>query len=216
VSPTLLLAALAVALVALDAGLRRLGCYASTSQAWPAGWRALPPERGGPSPYRHAGKEGWAIAVDAGIPPAVSVFLPPVLVLFLLWMFGVVAGTLDLADVVRGTRSFGFWLSSMLLCVTRAIAGGATLSAAIERSRRDFFVASAVALALDTALVLFPLPCTDHRYEDVGVALANAAAQSALLLGFTISVWRRRGLMERVEAAPEEPEEVEDLDAPEM
>jgi hypothetical protein len=216
VSPTLLLAALAVGLVALDAGLRRLGCYASTSQAWPAGWRALPPERGGPSPYRQAGTEGWAIAVEAGIPPAVSVFLAPVVVLSLLWMFGIVAGTLDLADVVRGTRSFGFWLSSLSLCVTRAIAGGATVSAAIERSRRDFFVASAVALALDTALVLFPLPCTDHRNEDVGVALANVAAQAALLLGFAISVWRRRGLAERVEAAPEEPEEAEDLDAPEM
>lgn len=193
-SPLLILAVLG-ALVALDAGIRRVDGYASSVFHWPAGWRALPPAGGPSSPYRHRAGGAWALVVDAGIPRATSIFLPAVLAIVLLWSLATVLALGDLLDVVRGTRSLGFVLASLSLCVIRALDGGAALLAAYERRSGAFFLASGLALGIDVALVELPLPCSDHRIDDVHMALAGGAAQAALVIGYAVSWWERRGLV---------------------
>lgn len=197
-SPLPILAVLAT-LIALDAGIRRAGMYASSVFHWPAGWRAIPPGAAPSSPYRHHEEGAWALVADAGIPRVTSVFLPAVLGIVLLWGLGTMLALGDLADVVRGTRSLPFVLASLTLCVVRALDAGATLLAAYERRSGAFFLASALALGIDVALAELPLPCSDNRSDDVHMALAGAAAQAALALGYAVSVWRRRGLVGSVD-----------------
>src|SRR5262249_3746262 len=157
-------------------------------------WRKVPPERRKPSPYRERARGEWVLVVGAGLPRAISVFLPPMLAITLLWTLATVLALGDLLDVVRGTRTLAFVLASLSLCLIRALAAGATLLAACEGWRRLFFLASGLALGLDTALARFALPCSDIRADDVRIALAGGAAQAALALVFAFSVWRRRGL----------------------
>ena len=187
------------ALAALDAGLRRTDVYASTVFDWPAGWRAVPPEPGPASPYRQGAGGAWTLGVGAGIPRATSVFLAPVLGVALLWSLASMLALGDLRDVFHGTRSLPFVLASLSLCVLRALSGWATLGAAYGRRTGAFFVASAVVLGIDAALACAPLPCSDHRGDDVRMALAGCTAQMALAVGLAVSLWRRRGLVQREE-----------------
>jgi hypothetical protein len=195
VLPPLLIALALGALVALDAGLRRAGCYEATAPAWPARWREVPPDRRRPSPYREGPPGGWVLIVPAGIPRAVSVLLAPVLGITLMWAIAMVLGLGDFADVVHGKRPLVLVLASIALAVVRTLSGGATLIAACDGNGRHLFLASALALGLDAALARFALPCSDVRADDVRVALAGGAAQAALALAFAFAAWRRRGLV---------------------
>ncbi len=192
--PPVLVVLVVGALVALELGLRRADCYAWTSLTWPAGWRKVRPARRKPSPYREGARARWLLVVEPGVPPAISIFLPPVLGVTLLWSLATALALGDLPDVARGTRSSTFVIASLSLCLIRAVAAGATLLAACERRSALFFLASVLGLALEVALACFALPCSDIRSDDVHVALAGGAAQAALTLGFAFSVWRRRGL----------------------
>ena len=138
--PPLLFVFVVGVLVALDAGLRHAGFYASL--AWPAGWREVPPDRRKPAPYREAPRSGWVLVVEPGVPRAVSIVFPPVLGVALLWSFATVLALEDLPDVLRGARSLAFVLASLSLCVIRALAAGTSLFAASERRGSLFFVAS--------------------------------------------------------------------------
>ena len=184
-----------IALVVLDAALRRVGCYAATSSTWPAGWREVPPRRSERSPYREGAQSEWVLVVKAGIPRAISVFLPPVLGITLIWALASALALGDLADAARGTRPLALVLASLALCLVRVLGCGTTLLAALRGSRRLFFLACGLGLGLDAALARFALPCSDIRADDIRVALAGGAAQAALMLAFAFSVWRRRGLV---------------------
>jgi hypothetical protein len=63
--------------VAVDAGARRAGVYASTEARWPAGWRAVRREARPEAPYRAAEAVRWERVVAAGIPRATSLFVAP-------------------------------------------------------------------------------------------------------------------------------------------
>jgi hypothetical protein len=183
------------ALVALDSGLRWVGYYTSTGATWPAGWRRVPPDRRQPSPYREGSRGEWVLVVEAGVPRAVSVFLPLVFGITLLWTLATALALGDLADVVRGTRPLAFVLASLSLCAIRALTGGAALFAASEGWTSLFFLASGLGVGHDAALALFALPCSDIRADDIRMALASGAAQVVLMLGFALSMWRRRHLV---------------------
>jgi hypothetical protein len=202
VLPPFLIAASLLALVMLDALLRDWGCYTWPAASWPAAWRKVSQDRGKPSPYREGIRNEWVEVVKAGIPRAVSVFLPPVLGMTLVWALGSVLALGDLADVVRGRRSLAFVLASLALCVLRALTAGISLLAAYEGRKRAFFAASALALGHDAALALYPIPCSDIRADDVHIALAGLVAQGALTLVFAFSVWRRHGLVPSVAGEP--------------
>jgi hypothetical protein len=184
-----------VALAVLDAGARRLGGYASTAVGWPAGWRAVPVGRRKGLPYREDAGRAWVLVARPGIPRAMSLFLPPAFGVVLLWCLATVLALGDFKDVAQGTRSLPFALASLSLCLIRAAAGGATLLGAWERRGALFFLAGGLALGLDTALACVELPCSDVRTDDVRMALAGGAVQAALILGFAVSLWRRRGLV---------------------
>jgi len=191
--PMLLLAAL---VLAVDAGARRLGAYDRTDASWPAGWRAVPLDAQGPDgPYR--ANERWERVVAAGIPRATSLFVTPVLGLTLLWSFATVLALGDALEVMRGARALGPALASFFLCVTRAGIGFAVLGAAVGRATAHFAAWSAVALGLDLLLFTVPIPCSDHRSDDVSMAAFGLAAGLLLAGGFAWSVLRRKGLVAR-------------------
>jgi hypothetical protein len=182
-------------IMALDAGIRGSGFYRDTAGTWPAGWRAVV---AGPraTPYREGERQEWVRVVTPGIPPLISIFLLPLLGLLFFWILANGLALLDLGDVVHGARSLPFVLSSLLLCLARAVAAGASLIGACARMRRLFFLASAAAIGLDLLLASVAIPCSDHRTDDVRMALAGLAVQVPLVLGFAWSLWRRRGLVD--------------------
>jgi hypothetical protein len=180
----------------VDAGARRVGVYAETPARWPAGWRAVPREAQGPEgPYREA--ERWEQVVQAGIPRATSLFVAPVLVVALMWSVATMLALGDGLEVLRGARPLGPALASFFLCVTRAGIGIAVLGAAVGRVTAHFAAWSAVALGLDLLLYTVPIPCSDHRSDDVGMAAFGLVAGLLLAGGFAWSALRRRGLVAR-------------------
>jgi hypothetical protein len=182
--------------LAVDAGARRLGVYAETVTRWPAGWRAVPLETQGPDgPYRES--ERWEQVTPAGIPKATSLFVAPVVVVALMWTLAILLSLGDAREVLRGTRPLGPALASFFLCVTRAGVELAVLGAALGRVTGHFAAWSAVALGLDLLLYTVPIPCSDHRSDDVGMAAFGLVAGSLLAAGFAWSALRRRGLVAR-------------------
>lgn len=182
--------------LAVDAVARRLGVYAETVTRWPAGWRAVPVATQGPEgPYREA--QRWEQVTPAGIPRATSLFVAPVLVVALMWSLATVLALGDSLEVMRGARPLGPALASFFLCVTRAGIGVAVLGAAVGRVTAHFAAWSAVALGLDLLLYTTPIPCSDHRSDDVGMAAFGLTAGLLLAGGFAWSVLRRRGLVAR-------------------
>jgi hypothetical protein len=194
----LLLAAIfgPLALVALDAGLRRGGLYDSTIFDWPRGYRDASPARFEPSPYREGQGQPWAVVLDPGIPRATSILLPPVVGITLLWALASFLAFGDLLQVARGSRPAGFAFASLGLCLVHLMTSGAALLAAWGKRPGAFYLASALALVLDGTLAALPIPCSDIRADDVHMGLAGLAAHGLLTLGFTLSIWWRRGLLE--------------------
>ena len=193
-SPVLVVAA-PLALLVLDAIARRLGVYASTTGSWPAGFREASLPLHDTSPYReHHGRQLVAV-VNAGIPRLTSIFLLPVLGVALAWSLAVPLAVADLRAAFQGRRALALVLASLVLCAVRASSGVATLMGALGRSPRLLVCAGSLALGLDVALALYPLPCSDVRAHDVAIATFGAAAQAALMVGFAISSWMRRGLV---------------------
>jgi hypothetical protein len=131
------------------------------------------------------------------VPRSTSIVALPVLAMGLLWCCCSLLAATDLLELVWGTsRSLSFMLTSLTLCVARAGTAFASAEGALGRRTRLFFVSSALALGHDVALAALPLPCSDSRADDVCFALAGAAVQTALLLGYVASLWMRRGLSE--------------------
>jgi hypothetical protein len=182
------------ALAALDAGIRQAGGYLSSQ--WRAGWRALP-DRDVGSPYRQGAPRRWVLAVRSGVPRSTSVAALPVLAMGLLWCCCSLLAMRDILSIACDSpRSLAFMLTSLTLCVARAGTAFASAETALGRRTRLFFLTSALALGHDLALATLALPCSDSRADDVCFALADATVQTALLLGFVLSLWMRRGLCE--------------------
>jgi hypothetical protein len=191
------------ALAALDAGIRQAGGYLSSR--WCAGWRALP-DRDVGSPYRQRGPRTWVLAIRSGVPRSTSIVALPVLAMGLLWCCCALLAARDLLDIVwGGPRPLSFTVASLTLCMARAGMAFATAETALGRRTRLFFLTSALALGHDLALATVPLPCSDSRADDVCFALAGAGVQTALLLGFVVSLWMRRGLVETQDDATPPP-----------
>lgn len=183
--------------VAVDAGARRAGLYADTEAYWPAGWRAVQREARPETPYRAAEAVRWERVVVAGIPRATSLFVAPAVLVTLMWSLAAVLALGDTPAVLRGARPLGTALGSLALCVTRAAAGAATVSAAVGRAPLPFTLWAAAAMALDLLLYTVPIPCSDHRSDDVAMAAFGATVGTLLACGFAWSALRRRGLVAR-------------------
>lgn len=186
------------AVVLFDALLRRGGAYGELESHWPAGWRAIPREKkGDEGPYREGDPVGWTQVVPAGIPPAVSRVSVAAIGFALLWSFAVFLALGDGLAVLRGERTLGFTLASLGLCVTRASVQWALGGAALGNARRHFASSLALALGIDLLLAMVPVPCSDHRSEDVQIAHTGIALDLLVALPFALSAWRRRGLVAR-------------------
>lgn len=181
------------ALLALDGGARALGLHGAMVSAWPAAWRAKTRTAREGSPYRADVERTWTLVAREGIPRATSLFLAPVFAVCLLWSLATVLALADLKDVVAGTRSLAFVLASLGLCAVNAVASLVVFFASIGRWTRGVFLGGLVALGLDASLYLHSVPCSDHRADDVWMAVASGVAIGALLLGYAVSVLRRRG-----------------------
>lgn len=183
------------AVIAVDTLARRAGVYRDASEDWPAGYRAtaLPPASPD-APYRALNRVVWLRALDAGVPRTVSIPLLVVFGLAVAWSLCAVLAVGDVADVFRGTRGAPRVFASLALCVMRALAGWAVVAYAAPLGGAGFARSTALALALDGALWAFPLPCSDHRDDDVVIARWGFAAHASLAVGYGWSLWRRRGL----------------------
>lgn len=176
---------------------RRGNAYAGTEVDWPEAVRVRRGAVDGERPYRAAAPEDVLPAVPAGVPASVSA--PALLVggLTFLWSIAVVLGVGDLLRALAGRRALAFTLASLAWCAVRAAAGWAAVCAASFRAPRGFAVAAAVVAAMDAALALLPVPCSDVRADDVSMARAGLAVTIALALGFAVALWRRRGTVPR-------------------
>lgn len=183
--------------VAVDAGARRAGVYAGTEARWPAGWRAVRREPRPEAPYRAAEAVRWERVVVAGIPRATSLFVAPAVLVALMWSVAVVLALGDVPEVVRGARPWWTTLGSLVLCVARAGVGVATVGAAVGRATVPFAAWSAAAMGLDLLLYTVPIPCSDHRSDDVAMAAFGLIVAVLLAAGFAWSALRRRGLVAR-------------------
>ncbi|MFO0628192.1 MAG: hypothetical protein U0325_21645 [Polyangiales bacterium] len=183
---------------AADSLARRGGVYASTEHAWPAGWRAVPVAMQGPDgPYRAAEPVRWERVVSAGVPRATSLGVMPGVGVALMWTFASALALGDAGEVARGVRPGGPALASFLLCVTRAGVAWTVLAAAFARRPAHFAAWVSLALGLDLLLYTTPIPCSDHRSDDVGMARFGLVAGLLLAAGFAWSLARRRGLVAR-------------------
>lgn len=175
---------------------RRGGVYGSTELDWPALVRVRrAPVVDAERPYRAASPEGAQGVVAAGIPAVVSIPMLAVMALATLWTFAFVMGFGDLSAAFAGRRGVGFTLTSLGWCGLRAAAGWALAGCALTRHGRAFPVAAALVFAMDAALAVFPVPCSDIRADDVSVARAGLLVAALLALGFTGAQWRRRGTL---------------------
>ncbi len=184
--------------VAVDAAARRAGVYTGTEARWPAGWRRCRGRCRGPKrPGRAAEAARWEQVVAAGIPRATSLFIPPAVGVALMWSVAAALALGDAPEVLRGARPLGTSLASLVLCVTRAGVGFAAVGAAVGRAPGSFAAWSAAALSLDLLLYAVPIPCSDHRSDDVAMAAFGLAVGALLAGGFAWSALRRRGLVAR-------------------
>ncbi|MEZ4394814.1 MAG: hypothetical protein R3A48_27375 [Polyangiales bacterium] len=186
-------AAAAGAALAVDAFARLVGCYETSARWWPATWRRRRGARGEGTPYRHALGDDWEPRVRAGIPRSVSMFVAPCMLLSAFWSLAIVLALSDVPAALSGTRRLRTVLASLALCVASALVGWITLNATLERRDRAFAVAITLALALNSALAVFPLPCSDVRADDVRFALAGLITHAPLALAYAWHRWRRRG-----------------------
>lgn len=180
----------------VEAVMRRGGGYA----VWDRWWPALARERRVGSTATEAPFRSGAVVVrdggvEAGVPVAVSLWLFPAALVALAWSLCVVAALGDVDDVFEGRRHAGNVFASLAFVVTRAVAGGASVLHAARRDLRGFAVSGGLALALDAALAVYPLPCSDRRMDDAFVAAVGLCVHAPFTLGFAWHAWRRRGLV---------------------
>lgn len=189
-TPTMWLLRLAiVAAVWLGAHqlLRRMDIFGGTKLTWPARWRAERAETVGDGPFRAVDVVQWHRTRDAGIPWIASFAQLPGFGLSLMWSLAVVLSLGDLSAASRGEREWALVLSSTALCVLRALLAWATLGAVLERSARYVWGAGAVAFALDAALRLWPLPCSDKRADDILMATLGLATTALMVVTFAVA-----------------------------
>lgn len=187
----------ALVALGLDAFARRTGMYQPTAETWPALWRGRAQTRDeADGPYRAVDHVAWELVRAAGVPRCVSATSLPVFALALLWSLATILALGDVISATHRGHTLSFALSSLALCVTRAALAWSCFGAALERWRRTMVLCSLVALALDVALALVALPCSDHRADDVRMAQHGAVAQGAALVAFLWATRRRAGVID--------------------
>jgi hypothetical protein len=196
IPPLTVLPVVAAFFVGVDWLARRGGLYGATEAAWPTLTRlrrAATVE--GDRPYRAVSPEGAQGVIAAGVPAVVSAPMLAVMAQSALWTFAFAMGFGDLSAAFAGRRGLAFTLTSLVWCGLRAAAGWMLAGSALTRHGRGFAVAAAVVGAMDAALAVFPVPCSDIRADDVSVARAGLLVAAVLTLGFALAQWHRRGTL---------------------
>jgi lysylphosphatidylglycerol synthetase-like protein (DUF2156 family) len=193
--PTLSLSFMFLVAVIVGADLlaRRIGIYQHADLSWPEAYRvrsAVPVNSD--RPYRSANILETREVIGAGLPVTVSMPGVAAIALAILWTFTVLLGLGDVLVAVSGRRALFSTLVSLLWCCARTGMGWTLLGAAFERQQRTFVISAALSLAMDTALMYVPIPCSDVRSDDISVARAGLYIVAALALGFGAALWRRR------------------------
>ena len=196
IPPLAVLPVVACLFAGVDWLARRGGVYGGAELDWPSLCRVRrAPVVDAERPYRAASPEGAHGVIGAGVPAVVSIPMLAVMALALLWTFAFVMGFGDLPAAFSGRRGLAFTLTSLGWCGLRAAAGWALAGCALTRQGERFTVAAALALAMDAALAVLPVPCSDIRADDVSVARAGLVVGALLAMGFAWAQWRRRGML---------------------
>ena len=187
---------LAGLVVGSDAVLRGIGLYEAVLDDWPAAFRERRVVASDSAlPFRAADAVAYEPVVGAGIPRSVTLPIAPAVLLTVMWVVCLFLALSELGRFLLQGRPAAHTVASLALVVVHAAAGVVTVGSVATRATRAFALSCGVVLALDAALAAFPLPCSDHRSDDVHIALAGLAVHVPLALAFAWNAWRRRGLV---------------------